>query len=241
MAAYEDRAFASALARQRSIHDSILALKIERDLLVRRPREEASSRLPFTMEGCALSEHERNAFEAACRRKSSFAKLASLRAEASVAPLPMDVEERLNLSHFHPSAGATDSPPPAWLGSVCLHHEAFVQHGFKVEGTDGHSRCFAFLSAYQSPYLLALQELRERCLDYVAISFGGAGALLGAWDFDYEAVPEFVFSTSDMTDWQIGKVSVVPGLRRLRGGRVASHASPIALSDFLEALPPLAR
>lgn len=59
----------------------------------------------------------------------------------------------------------------------------------------------------------------------------------GHWDFDFELTGQYMNSNSDMSDWDLDRMFVLPGLLFVGGRRVVSHFSEIPMRAFMARLP----
>lgn len=240
-AVYEERAREIGERAAEQLLDDVLDLETQIDLIGARSKVDARMANPWRMTACTLSQADKDHFEALCASpRFSRTNVDALRRKAALPPAPVDYRVRLELVQF-PLHQLPEVLSPRWVAEVCVHREYFGLHAFVLRSDVpvGDVQYFAFMFAYQSPYLLSLAKLERRDYASSIAENGGFGmeALASHWDYEFNFVGPFLHSTLDVFDWDEDRIEVLPGLVFLHGKGVASHSTPVPLRVFLDSLP----
>lgn len=147
---------------------------------------------------------------------------------------------------LHLAAQRVRGPPPLqtarpqWLAPLCTHRELFRDTALMFETPQGSRHFFLFTFAVQRPQLicltpLVLQEHYLRPVEVTGENFERISQEFFKFHFVCD-LDKFVFDAR----FDFGedyRVFLVPGLRFLAGGRIASASSELMLDDFLAGLP----
>ena len=231
----EDRHY--ALCQQRR------ALQDEVDLLTMRAEDDMASQNPWRLSSCKFSQEDKRRMEVLWQdSRFSRSKVEELRKQASVAPPIQDIMYRMAISReFLPRSVLPALP--AWVGQVASHRDAFAFCALAVkvgEVDEGDVVFYEVLYAYQSPVSLCVAKLRRRGEGRLHLAGRLADAMRLHWDFDFVVENKFEYSFGEaMCSWSVDKMSVLPSLVHLSGGRVVSAADLMSFEAYLESLPPL--
>ena len=171
----------------------------------------------------------------------SIQKVGELRSASMMAPPPPSAQAKLHFSTIPVYSGPSCSQP-AWVSEVCAHRQSFHQFGFQVAHEHGDALSFfAFGFALQNPVVLGLVKLMP-----VPLAMRGPGnwhdiqdAFEETWVHNFEVMTsKCIFSTEHLEGVGECRVSVIPLLRCLEGGRLVSACRAVPLRTFLDGLPP---
>merc|ERR1712232_370957 len=108
-------------------------------------------------------------------------------------------------------------------------------HGFvrAAGGVCAKDDYYIFLWAYKNPFVMAASELQR-----TVFAHASSDNRRDNFEFEFKEVGKYIFSTQEMHDWDIEQISVLPHITYVGERLAATEFSPIALVDFLGALPP---
>jgi len=160
---YEVRAERKTEERVKEHRDKVKEMREFVEEVETKNNEEDSTANPWTLKACRWTETEKAAFELLMHSdKTSHKKVAAQRSKDKDAPAIPEMAERLKIS-TQPFVEPDKPAKPEWFRRIVWVREHFKKTVFVTTfRTPGRPKAyFAFLFAYQNPYILAVMALRR--------------------------------------------------------------------------------
>lgn len=242
---YDARAASHVAETQDAVHDQITHLRAKIQQLDAEVEEahEKLKRSPMKLSSCAWSAEDIMRMEDLLASPVYAASnIKKLRAKALQTPQPdpafMHLLQSIDLG------AEEDNAKPAWLWPVCLNRAAFSACLLSFPSPDGSVQWYKFLFAMLKPHMLALCPL-ERCECPLPVgpitSCNWMQFANDYYDYAFKFEVLTVKYVEDLPDANADNICVLPNVRYLEGGLVATHSDPITLKDFLACQPPIER